>query len=312
VADGDLAAAAANQLLTAMNTGVPVPPVRELIGSDDLRAAYTVPKKRLTHARIVSGAEVVGRKIGLTSQAVHAQSGVDQPDLDVLFSDMAYDGGAEVPFDAVLQPRAEAEIAFVRGGDLAEGDLSYDPVREAIAYAATAIQICGSRVQDWDISSGDIVADNASAGAYVLGPRRMAQHVDVGDRLATIGEQHREIDQDPAAVTGMNERRCSAADSAPVSPTRSASSRKPNELACDTTPGPARAHVQPGRPRRTLHPRSASLLGLPEPSQNRSPYRTRTFALSRSQTISGERSGLAQLPRYDRNDSIYLDGTRRN
>jgi 2-keto-4-pentenoate hydratase len=172
VAHGDAVAIAAARLLSATQTGVPVAPVRDLIGSDDVRAAYAV-QERVTQARLATGATVVGRKIGLTSPAVQAQLGVDQPDFGVLFSDMAYDGGEHVPFDAVLQPRAEAEVAFVLGADLVEGDLSYDRVRAAIAYAVAAIEICGSRVQGWDITFGDTVADNASAGAYVLGPRRM-------------------------------------------------------------------------------------------------------------------------------------------
>jgi len=172
VAHNDAVATAAARLLSATQTGVPVAPVRDLIGSDDVRAAYAV-QERVTQARLATGATVVGRKIGLTSQAVQAQLGVDQPDFGVLFSDMAYDGGEQVPFDAVLQPRAEAEIAFVLGADLVEGALSYDRVRAAIAYAVAAIEICGSRVQGWDITFGDTVADNASAGAYVLGPRRM-------------------------------------------------------------------------------------------------------------------------------------------
>jgi 2-keto-4-pentenoate hydratase len=172
VAHNDAVATAAARLLSATQTGVPVAPVRDLIGSDDVRAAYAV-QERVTQARLATGATVVGRKIGLTSPAVQAQLGVDQPDFGVLFSDMAYDGGEHVPFDAVLQPRAEAEVAFVLGADLVEGDLSYDRVRAAIAYAVAAIEICGSRVQGWDITFGDTVADNASAGAYVLGPRRM-------------------------------------------------------------------------------------------------------------------------------------------
>lgn len=168
----DAIVSAATRLLSAAETGVPVPPVRDLIGSDDVRAAYAV-QEVLTRARLASGATVVGRKIGLTSEAVQAQLRVGQPDFGVLFSDMAYDDGAVVPVDAILQPRAEAEIAFVLGEDLAAGELSYDRVRAAVAYAVAAIEICGSRVEEWDISFGDTVADNASAGAYVLGTQRL-------------------------------------------------------------------------------------------------------------------------------------------
>lgn len=167
----DSIAAAAHRLREAITTGEPVAPVRDLIGRDDVKAAYAV-QQQLTAARVAAGAEVVGRKIGLTSPAVQQQLGVDQPDFGVLFDDMSYEPGSIVPADAVLQPRVEAEIAFVLKDDLADGPLDDEQVRGAIDYAVAALEICGSRVADWDISFGDTVADNASAGAYVLGSQR--------------------------------------------------------------------------------------------------------------------------------------------
>ncbi|MCL7366000.1 2-keto-4-pentenoate hydratase [Streptomyces ardesiacus] len=171
VGDDSITAAAA-RLRKAAATATPVSPVRDLIGRDDVEAAYAV-QQRLTAERIASGAAVTGRKIGLTSVAVQRQLGVEQPDFGVLFDDMAYADNSVVPIDAVLQPRIEAEIAFVLGADLAEGPLDSAQVRAAITHAVAAIEICGSRVADWDISFGDTVADNASAGAYVLGSRQV-------------------------------------------------------------------------------------------------------------------------------------------
>jgi 2-keto-4-pentenoate hydratase len=162
---------AAARLREAAASGTPVAPVRELIGRDDVDAAYAVQRLNV-EARLAAGARVVGRKIGLTSTAVQQQIGVDQPDFGVLFDDMAYADGDVVPFDSVLQPKAEAEVAFVLKEDLAEGALDADQVRGAIDYVLAAIEVCGSRVADWDISFGDTVADNASSGVYVLGTRR--------------------------------------------------------------------------------------------------------------------------------------------
>jgi 2-keto-4-pentenoate hydratase len=164
----DGVAEAAARLRAAATSHQPCPPVRDLIGRDDLHAAYAV-QRRNAEARIASGATVVGRKIGLTSPAVQAQLGVDQPDFGILFADMAHPDGAEVPADAVLQPRVEAEVAFVLEADLADGDLDAAQVAAAVDHAVAALEVCGSRIAGWDISFGDTVADNASAGAYVLG-----------------------------------------------------------------------------------------------------------------------------------------------
>ena len=165
--------AAAARLRAAAESGMPVPPVRDLIGSDDVEAAYAVQRLNAA-ARVTAGARVVGRKIGLTSAAVQQQLGVNQPDFGVLFDDMAFASGDTIATDAVLQPRAEAEIAFVLRDELVAGNLDLEQVKDAIDYAVVAIEICGSRIANWDISFGDTVADNASAGAFVLGTRRCA------------------------------------------------------------------------------------------------------------------------------------------
>ncbi|MGA4844269.1 2-keto-4-pentenoate hydratase [Streptomyces sp. G45] len=189
-------AAAADRLLGAAATRVPCAPVRDLIGTTDTRAAYAV-QQRVTAARLARGARVVGRKIGLTSPAVQRQLGVEQPDFGVLLDDMGHADGATVPYARVLQPRVEAEIAFVLGADLAEGPLDLPRVRAAVDHAVAALEICGSRIADWDITLSDTVADNASAGAFVLGrehrtlaafePRTAAMEMSVDGRRVSEG-----------------------------------------------------------------------------------------------------------------------------
>lgn len=164
--------AAADRLLLAQHSRTPCAPVRDLIGADDVALAYSV-QQRLTAHRLASGARVTGRKIGLTSPAVQQQLGVNQPDFGVLFDDMAHADGSAVQHAAVLQPRVEAEIAFVLGDDLDTGPLDLPRVRASVDYAVAAIEICGSRIANWDITFGDTVADNASAGAYVLSENRV-------------------------------------------------------------------------------------------------------------------------------------------
>ncbi|QIX25569.1 2-keto-4-pentenoate hydratase [Nocardioides sp. JQ2195] len=164
---------AADRLIAAHFDGVACAPVRDLIGRDDVAAAYQV-QEQLNAAKTERGARIVGRKIGATSEAVQTQLGVDQPDFGVLFDDMAFsdvDGadGAEIPAGRLIQAKVEAEVAFVLEQDLAEGPLDEAQIRGAIGQVVAALEIVDSRVTDWDISFADTVADNASSGLYVLG-----------------------------------------------------------------------------------------------------------------------------------------------
>lgn len=164
---------AARRLLRAHRDGVPCPPVRELIGTDDIAAAYAV-QERVTAARCSAGATIVGRKVGLTSRAVQAQLGVGQPDFGVLLDDMAVDEHDPIAIGRLLQPRIEAEIAFVLATDIDDADVDLATVRNRVAYASPALEIVDSRIAGWDITIGDTIADNASSGLFVLGGARVS------------------------------------------------------------------------------------------------------------------------------------------
>ena len=182
---------AADRLISASETGTPCRPVRDLIGGTDVAAAYAV-QERVTAVRRAAGASIVGHKIGLTSPAVQQQLGVDRPDFGLLFDDMGYAAGAEVPIERLLQPKVEAEIAFVLADDLVEGPLDVAQVRAAVAHAVAALEIVDSRIADWDITFGDTVADNASSGLYVLGERKVQlsdfEPVDAEMQMSIDGE----------------------------------------------------------------------------------------------------------------------------
>lgn len=167
----DTISAAVERLERAYQSRVPCDPVRDLIGSDDVAAAYLVQERFNAH-RLAAGASVAGRKIGVTSPAVQEQLGVGQPDFGVLFDDMILRSGESVPLDRLIQPKVEAEVAFVLAEDLADGPLDVAQVRAAVAYAVPALEIVDSRIRDWDITFGDTVADNASSGLVVLGEER--------------------------------------------------------------------------------------------------------------------------------------------
>jgi 2-keto-4-pentenoate hydratase len=162
---------AAGRLAAAIRDRRPCAPVRDLIGDSDIDAAYVVQARLLADREGRDGrpARVIGRKIGLTSVAVQRQFGVARPDFGVLFADMALASGEPASLDRFLQPRVEAEIAFVLGKDLTEPGATVADVLRATEFVLAAIEIVDSRIAGWDISITDTVADNASSGGLVLG-----------------------------------------------------------------------------------------------------------------------------------------------
>jgi len=159
---------AADLLWAAASDGKAVAPIRGLLSEGGVDAAYAVQNIN-TERGLAAGRRLVGRKIGLTSVAVQKQLGVDQPDYGMLFADMAMLDGLDVPVGKLLQPKVEAEIAFILGRDLDLDQPTIADVLRAIDYAVPAIEIVDSRVQNWDIKILDTIADNASSGLYVLG-----------------------------------------------------------------------------------------------------------------------------------------------
>lgn len=165
---------AAQSLREAAETGKPVAPVRDLISTGGLDAAYAVQEVN-TRKAVADGRRLVGRKIGLTSVAVQRQMGVNQPDYGMLFADMDVPEGIPISLDQVIQPKVEAEIAVVIGRDLPHPDVTTAEMIRAVEYVVPAIEIVDSRVADWDIKIWDTIADNASSGLFVLGavPRKL-------------------------------------------------------------------------------------------------------------------------------------------
>jgi 2-keto-4-pentenoate hydratase len=165
---------AALALREARRTGVAIARISETHGISDIDAAYAVAETNVRDA-IASGRRIVGKKIGLTSTAVQQQLGVDQPDFGVLFDDMEYVTRDVLPTHRLIQPKAEAEVAFVVGRDLDDEVVTWGRFLQGIEYALPAIEVVDSAIADWRITLVDTVADNASCGLYVLGdtPRRI-------------------------------------------------------------------------------------------------------------------------------------------
>lgn len=160
----------AQQLRDAYSTRTACEPLRTTIGVEDLEMAYAIQDLN-NQLLIKKGARVTGRKIGLTSKAVQAQLGVDQPDFGILLDTMEVLNGDSIAMSELMQPKVEAEIAFVLKEDLPSRKLTTTELLSKIDYAVAAIEIVGSRIENWNIKITDTIADNASASHYVIGHR---------------------------------------------------------------------------------------------------------------------------------------------
>ncbi len=146
------------------------------MGMDD---AYAI-QNAIYQAKITAGRSVIGWKIGLTSKAMQYALNIDIPDSGILFDDMAFDHGATVPKGRFIQPRIEAEIAFVMKASLSGAEVTRDEVMAATDYVAPSIEILDTRIQRVDAETGkartvfDTISDNAANAGVVLGPQRHA------------------------------------------------------------------------------------------------------------------------------------------
>ncbi len=162
----------ADALWNARATGTPIPPLREAAVRAELETstAHAYAIQRINRLRRIAGGDAVaGRKIGLTSPAVQKQLGVDQPDFGDLWASTAYADGDTVPLAGFIQPKVEAEVALVLAHDLDAPRATAADVIRATAFALPALEIVDSRIAQWKIGLFDTIADNASAGGFVLG-----------------------------------------------------------------------------------------------------------------------------------------------
>jgi 2-oxopent-4-enoate/cis-2-oxohex-4-enoate hydratase len=148
-------------------------PLTDRYPAIDIDDAYRISMRVLAHHQ-AAGARVIGKKIGVTSQAVQDMLDVRQPDFGFLLDTMQLADGAMASMEhlRLIQPRAEGEIAFVLEHELRGPGITREQVLAATEYVCPCLEIVDSRIRDWKIKIQDTVADNASCGVFVLGGAR--------------------------------------------------------------------------------------------------------------------------------------------
>ncbi len=139
--------------------------------------AYEV-QNAIYRAKLAEGRKVIGWKIGLTSKAMQYALNINIPDSGILFDNMAFGNGDTVPAGRFIQPRIEAEIAFVMKEAIGGADVSRDQVLRATDYVTPSIEILDTRIKRADPETGksrtvfDTISDNAANAGIVLGAER--------------------------------------------------------------------------------------------------------------------------------------------
>jgi len=172
--DQALLAEAAERLRNAASASEPCEPVRAMIGADlTPEVGYQIQQINTDHW-LAEGRRISGHKVGLTNPAVQQQLGVDQPVWGTLFADNSRSDGADIGSegltDGLIEPRVEVEVAVILDSALDCGRHTVADAINATAYVLPALEIVDSRI-NWDITAGDMIADSAGAGLYVLGTR---------------------------------------------------------------------------------------------------------------------------------------------
>ena len=168
--------AAADKLYTAETTRKQIPALTLSHPDMTMDDAYAV-QKAWVDRKVSEGRDVIGYKIGLTSRAMQMSSNIDEPDYGVLLDDMLFEDGASLNAADFLDPRIEAELAFILKEPLSGENVSVVDVLNATDYIMPALELIAARCLRTDPETGytrkvyDTISDNAANAGIILGGR---------------------------------------------------------------------------------------------------------------------------------------------
>ncbi|MHA7986306.1 fumarylacetoacetate hydrolase family protein [Rathayibacter sp. CAU 1779] len=164
----DVIAAIADELAEADRTNGVVPRITARHPDATIEDAYAI-QGVWRDRQLAAGRRLIGRKIGLTSKAMQAATGITEPDYGVMFDGTVWQSGSAIPFDGYSTVRIEVELAFVLRDPLEGPHCTLFDVLRATEYVTPALEILDSHLELEGRTIVDTISDNASYGGMVLG-----------------------------------------------------------------------------------------------------------------------------------------------
>ncbi|AWS43383.1 2-keto-4-pentenoate hydratase [Streptosporangium sp. 'caverna'] len=159
---------AATTLLACEDERTDREPITDQWPDLDLRTAYEIQDETLRR-RLARGEHLVGVKLGLTSRAKQERMNISSPLVAWLTDAMVLPAGAPVPGARLIHPRVEPEIVFLMRERLAGPGVTAAQALAAVDRVYAGAEVIDSRYRDFRFTLPDVVADNASSGAFLVG-----------------------------------------------------------------------------------------------------------------------------------------------
>ena len=177
------------QLLEAESTCRPMDPISPRYPGMTIDDAYRVQIETIEE-KVKAGATIVGRKIGLTSKAMQALIGIDEPDAGIIVDSKVFREGEAIPTERMMVPRIEAEIGFLLKEDLEGPGITVVDVLAATAGVMPLLEVKETRLKTLKPTILDAVADNATSGIVILGGKLTVLSPDIDLRLVGMIFEH--------------------------------------------------------------------------------------------------------------------------
>lgn len=171
------------------------PPVSQL----SIAEAYAV-QDLVADMRVQKGEEIVGFKVGCTSQAIRAQFGLSEPIMGRLFSPHVHNEGIEINWKDYVNCAIEPEMVLTIGADLSGVDLPDDQLIDAIEYVSAGIELHNFIFWFTSPSSQELICSGGIHAGLIIGDTRVpAKRLSFQNEMFSVRKDGKLITEAPAS-----------------------------------------------------------------------------------------------------------------